>query len=379
MNIFLTGANGFLGTVLLRDLLLKGHSVTALARAKHGTSAMRRLSHSLSEYDPAFPLDKYSGKTLHAVEGDVTAKDFGLGRKAFLRYANNADIIIHNAATTELDAEWKLYEKINIGSTLKAIEFASHTRQRSIAHVSSAYVAGDRTDTVYEEDLDLKANFRNNYERSKAISESYVRAAGASGDIRFIILRPSIIIGDSKSGRMNEDHHLFNFLLRVFWARQMINNRMKSVKTARGDRFRIPGNADTTKNFVPVDYVAKLISILIETKGAWGRSFHLTHPKPLRVGDLELYIQTAMDWPGFASCPIETAEDLSPLEKRFFRAIKIYEQYFWKEPPFDQSQLKAVLGKHLPKPAAISQEAVNRLVRFVLKKFRHRKNLPKHS
>ena len=378
MHIFLTGSTGFLGTVLLRDLLLKGHTVTALVRAKDGTTTLRRLSHSLSEYDPHFPLDKYLGKTLHAVKGDVTDKNFGLDAKTYLKCAHSSDIIIHNAATTILDTDWKIYEEINIGGTREAIKFAAQTRQKSIAQISSAYVAGDRTDTVYEDQLDLAVGFRNKYERSKAISESDVRNAGATEGIRFMILRPSIIIGDSKTGRMSEEHHLFNFLLRLFWVRQMIYKRLTSGQSEHSDRFRILSNADTTKNFVPVDYVAELISILVETKAAWGKSFHLTHPHPLRLGALAAYIRNAMDWPGFTLCPIETTKDLSPLEKRFFRTIKIYEQYFWEEPTFDQSQLKTVLGKRLPTPPPISQDVVNRLTRFVLEKFQDRKNIPEN-
>ena len=306
----------------------------------------------------------------------MTFKNFGLDTKTYLRHTHNSDIIIHNAATTALDTDWKIYEDINIGGTREAIRFASFTKQRSIAQVSSAYVAGDRKETVREDELDLAAGFRNKYERSKAISESEVRNAGALQGIRFMILRPSIIIGDSQSGRMSEDHHLFNFLLRLFWARQMIYKRMHATKTEHGDRFRILGNTNTTKNFVPVDYVSELIATLIDTKGAWGKSFHLTHPHPIRLGALTGFIQKAMEWPGFTLCPIETTKDLSPLEKRFFRTIKIYEQYFWEEPTFDQTELKAALGKRLPKPNPISQDAVNRLVRFVLEKFQHRKNVP---
>ncbi len=375
MNIFLTGASGFLGTALLRDLLLKGHSVTALVRPRHGTTVRHYLGCRLSEYDPELPLNKYLDKTLHVANGDVSHKNFGLNAKEYLHYANSADILIHNAATTVLDTDWKVYEQINIGGTREAIKFASHTRQKSIVQTSSAYVAGDRTDTVYEDQLDLAVGFRNNYERSKAISESDVRNAGATEGIRFMILRPSIIIGDTQSGRMSEDHHLFNFILRLFWARQMIYKRLNASRTQHDDRFRILGNVDVTKNFIPVDYVAHLISILIETKGAWGKSFHLTHPHPIRLGTLGTYIQRAMDWPGFTLCPMETTKDLSPLERRFFRTIKIYEQYFWDEPTFDQSQLKAVLGKRLTNPSPISQEAVNRLVRFVLEKFQSRKNI----
>ncbi len=375
----MTGATGFFGVALIRNLLLSGHTVTGLVRARHGTDALSRLGQRLSEHDPDFPVGEHLGKTLLAAEGDVTCRNFGLDELSYDRCAAKSDIIIHSAATTDLDADWKVYEKINIGGTREAIKFASRTRERSLVHISSAYVAGDRTDMVYEDELDLSVGFRNNYERSKAMSESEVRNAGAAKDIRFMILRPSIIIGDSKRGRMGQDHHLFNFLLRLFWARQMIYKQMKSKKTAHGDRFRILGNLDTTKNFVPVDYVADLSSLLIDSEEAWGHAFHLTHPDPLHLGDLETYIRKAMDWPGFSCCPIDTMKDLSPLEKRFFGTIKIYEQYFWEEPLFDRTRIKAVLGKRMPKAPAISQGAVNKLVGFVLERYRHRKSQPKPS
>lgn len=47
MRIFLTGATGFLGTVLLRDLLLKGHTVTAQGTLRR-TDSFRRAVLSLS-------------------------------------------------------------------------------------------------------------------------------------------------------------------------------------------------------------------------------------------------------------------------------------------------------------------------------------------
>lgn len=381
MNIFMTGATGFLGTTLVQELLAKGNNVTALVRAKDGVSAIKRLSDSLPDKDSARLRNHLVDKTLHAVEGDVSKKNFGLSESAYLKLVKNSDLIINNAACTKLDTDWEIYEHINIGGTREAIKFASLTPRRSLAQVSSAYVAGNRTDTVREDELDLAVGFRNRYEKSKAISESEVLSASSSGKIRSMILRPSIIIADSSSGRMNEEHHLFDFLFRLFWTRQMINKQRTPHASGHAsgpkDAFHILGDPETTKNFVPVDYVAKLISILIEADSAWGKTFHLTHPEPLTLKKLMSYVKKSMDWPHLSFSPMEALRKLTPLEKRFFNGVKVYDKYFWQEPVFDQSQLRSVLGDDLPLPSPICQESVNRIVDFVREKYTEREDLRK--
>ena len=368
MHIFLTGANGFLGTVLLRDLLIKGHTVTALVRAKYGANAHDRLRESLLDYDPSFPYDQARERTLFIAEGSATQSNFGLDEKSYFLYARHSDIILHNVACTTLETDWNIYEEVNIGSTRKAIEFALHTRRKALAYVSSAYVAGARTGLVGENELDVKGSFRNSYEKSKAMAENEVRIAASLGRIRTMILRPSIIIGDSRSGWMCEEHHFFDFIRRLSWILRLIRKRTDSAGPTADYRFRIPGDPQTTKNFIPVDHVAKLISMLVDTNAAWGRSFHLTHPEPISLKILEKYVQESLSWPELTWCPKEEIGELSSLERRFFRSIQIYERYFWQEPSFAQNQLKLVLGASLPKPNTLSQGLVGRMVGFVQKR-----------
>ena len=362
-RIFLTGATGFLGTVLLRDLLLKRHIVTALVRPQQGLGASDRLKNRLLDYDPKFPWDQFSGPNLIAVEGDTTQSRFGMSKDLYDQYVASTDVVIHNAACTALETDWESLEAINIGGTREAIEFASRTHAKSLVHVSSAYVAGERTGVVREDELLMTEGFRNGYERSKAIAENEVREAAASGRIRFLIVRPSIIVGDSRSGYMCPNHHFFDLIFRLLTIRRMIRN-----KTEDG-RFRIPGDPHATKNFVPVDHVAELISLLLETEEAWGQAFHLTDPAPIRLEMLNLYVRTALDWPDLTWCPKADIKELSPLERRFFRSIQIYEKYFWQEAFFDQSHLKSVLRARLPIFDQMSQETVNRMVKFIQMKY----------
>ena len=155
-RIFLTGATGFLGTVLLRDLLLKRHIVTALVRPQQGLGASDRLKNRLLDYDPKFPWDQFSGPNLIAVEGDTTQSRFGMSKDLYDQYVASTDVVIHNAACTALETDWESLEAINIGGTREAIEFASRTHAKSLVHVSSAYVAGERTGVVREDEHFLR-------------------------------------------------------------------------------------------------------------------------------------------------------------------------------------------------------------------------------
>ncbi|MCX5694593.1 MAG: SDR family oxidoreductase [Candidatus Omnitrophica bacterium] len=375
MHIFLTGATGFLGTVLLRDLLIRGHTVTALARAKHGISALDRIRGRLFDYDSNFLFDQAIGNTLFIAQQGLSGEYFGLDKEDYFRYAGLADMIIHNAACTELEADWSIYEEVNIRGTKEAIEFAAHTSGKSLAYTSSAYVAGTRSGRVYEDELIAEGSFRNGYEQSKALSENEVRKAASSGKIRAMIFRPSIIIGSSSNGWMCEEHHFFDFIFRLSLIHKIILKQLSSLKIKVDYQFRIPGDPQTTKNFVPVDYVANSISQLIEKSQAWGKAFHLTHPYPLKLKMLEGYVQKALGWLEIKLCSKEEIKNLSPLEQRFFRSTKIYEKYFWEEPFFDQSSLRLVLGSCLPVPEPISQELVSQIVEFIKVKHIRRKNL----
>lgn len=366
MRIFLTGATGFLGTVLLRELLAKGHTVTALVRPQQGLSAADRLKNRLLDYDSEIEREPSIEKTLLAVEGDTTQSCFGLNKNLYDQYAASTDVVIHNAACTALETDWKILEAINIGGTREAIDFASCTQSKSLVHVSSAYVAGEQTGVVREDELLMTKGFRNGYERSKAIAENEVRDASRVGRIRHLIVRPSIIVGDSRTGYMCPNHHFFDLIFRLLTIRRLIQNKTEDC------RFRIPGDPNATKNFVPVDHVAQLITLLIETDKAWGRAFHLTDPAPIRLEMLNHYVRIALDWPELTWCPRAEIKELSSLEKRFFRSIQLYEKYFWQEAFFDQSQLKSVLHSHLAIPDPMSQEMVNRMVKFIQIKYARR-------
>jgi nucleoside-diphosphate-sugar epimerase len=124
--------------------------------------------------------------------------------------------------------------------------------------VSTAYVAGCRSDLVRETDLDHDAGFHNTYEQTKYESEQLLRKAGA--DLPIAVHRPSIVVGDSKTGRTGAWKVLY-------WPLKVI---------ARGWLPVIPYDPAGRLDIVPVDYVADAILALARDPATLGRTFHLT-------------------------------------------------------------------------------------------------------
>ncbi len=141
------------------------------------------------------------------------------------------------------------------------LEFANAARDcgglTRYAHVSTAYVAGTHTGRFAECDLDVGQKFHNSYEQSKFEAEQLVRAQPG---LPSTILRPSIIVGDRRSGWTSAFNVLY-WPLRAF---------------SRGLFTAVPAVASAPVDVVPVDYVADAIHALCEADGGIGQTYHLT-------------------------------------------------------------------------------------------------------
>ena len=145
---------------------------------------------------------------------------------------------------------------MNVGGTRRMLEFArSCARLERFSYVSTAYVAGEPGRVFREDELEVGQSFRNPYERSKFEAELALRSEGA--DLPLQILRPSIVVGDSTTGRTSSFNVLYG-PLKAF---------------ARGGIRGDPARRDAPVDIVPVDYVADRVHELA-TNGPNG-TFHL--------------------------------------------------------------------------------------------------------
>lgn len=249
--ILVTGATGFLGVQLVRKLLdcRPNARLALLIRDRPGQSGQQRAD-SIVPPAERFRVEVHSG--------DVGQQNCGLGAPAFQRLSAETTRVIHSAATVRFDHSLEEARRINVEGTRRVLDFASGMRRlRSVAYVGTAFVAGERTGLVRESELAVGQSYRNTYEQTKAEAEALVRSR--LGSLPGIVLRPSIIVGDSRTG-------VTSSFKMMYWPLKIYARRLWRT---------VPGFSDAVLDIVPVDFVAESVARLVFDEAALGNTVHL--------------------------------------------------------------------------------------------------------
>ena len=273
-SVLLTGGTGFIGSFLGMRLLEEGYKVFFLARRKNNKDARERIRERLSMISPA--ASKYANQW-SVLEGDTTLQFFGIDNKVLVKLKGQADKVFHCAALLSFSSNNEAQaRKINVQGAQNATELAEFLGAE-LHYLSTAYIAGNRTGGIREDEFDEGQSFRNAYERTKFEAEKIVRVWRDSKNSRAVIYRPSIVIGDSKTGLA------FSFtgyyaVARFFWSIAEFFKR-------EGERISnfplpIPVVKGSALNLITVDAVADAVFRLSEKSESLGKVFHIVHPYP---------------------------------------------------------------------------------------------------
>jgi thioester reductase-like protein len=250
MDLVLTGVTGFLGSVLVRDFLTDHPETSAIlpVRAENKEELLKVKSQLLEHWKRFIPDFDFS---LVERMSFYTWQDFWQ-----LRELKTEAIVVHCAADTSFVAPLKIARQTNVQLTQKVGQWVwqHRTEVKKMIHVSTAFVAGDSSSSVLEFEHGRRS-FMNHYERTKWESELILPTLG----VNYLIIRPSIIVGDSSSGYM-KNFHVFFSLFRL-WLMGVIP--------------RAPLSAKLSADLVPVDFVSKGIIHLIKSE-ITTRVVHLT-------------------------------------------------------------------------------------------------------
>ena len=221
MNVLVTGGNGFIGSALLRKLLLDGIHIPIAAVRKH---------------DNKLPLD------MAVVEVGNIAKVID-----WSDVLKNVDVIIHTAARAHVLKEYKIdpveeFNKVNVAGTLVLAREAARAGVKRFIFISSIGVNGSSNTRPFVESDE--PNPKELYAVSKLEAELGLKEVAKKSAMEIVIIRPPLVYGHGAPGN-------FDKLLR--WICWPVPIPLASVKNRR--------------SFI---YVGNLIDIL---------SICINHPK----------------------------------------------------------------------------------------------------
>lgn len=253
-KIIINGANGFVASNFIAELLQLNYNVIALVRGDNFFHAEERMLDALQTltgnyFQNSGNLDVYSYSLLQ--------NDFSLPSRLLNKVFNEDVDYFHFAASLKFSK--KTQEEIfetNVNGLENSVRlFLKYASRGSrFFFISTAYSCGKMKGTfkeVFYENKDI-SHFRNYYEQSKRFAENVIRRHIAQSNLRAHIIRPSQVVGDNKTGITKTDFGIFDFAKRI-----------SSIAYRYPDNtIRINATSSATQNLIPID---ALVSWLMQT------------------------------------------------------------------------------------------------------------------
>ncbi|MEG4083311.1 amino acid adenylation domain-containing protein [Microcoleus sp. POL10_C6] len=279
--IFLTGATGFLGAFLLRDLLQQTQAeIYCLVRSADAESAKKRIQSSLESY---LIWDESSSARIIPIAGDLSQPLLGLSEEQFQVLASKIDVIYHNGAFVKFTYPYSVLKPANVLGTQEVLRLASQSKLKPVHLISTISVFSARGESgikvVREEDeLTPGEGLKGAYTQTKWVAEKLVEVARDRG-IPVSIYRPGRISGDSQTGACNPSDLLYRLM-------------------AGCVQLGCAPDGDKLMNVAPVDYVSRAIVHLSSHKELLGKTFHLVNTQSFQMSEL-------LGWIGSMGYPIK--------------------------------------------------------------------------
>ena len=251
-NVLLTGATGFLGIHVLRELLENEvGDIFCFVRANKVLSGEERLKSLLfyyfsNEYEDAF------GERLHIIEGDITNfEDFEK------LVPEKIDTIVNCAANVKHFSSGTDIEDINLGGVINGLKFAKMKNAKYV-QVSTYSIAGESINNYppvdvkfTENDLFIGQAVDNQYLSSKFLAERAVLEAAVNDDLDVKIMRVGNLMARSSDSEFQINFETNGFI-----------NRLKAFVTIGKMPYSMLMN---NVEFSPIDTTAKAIINLSKT------------------------------------------------------------------------------------------------------------------
>src|SRR6266516_3528089 len=162
-KIFLIGSTGFLGKVTLSMLLHRFPNIGRVyvtVRARSQEESETRFWNNVITEPPFDPLRERYGDALDGfirdkvkiVGGDIGENDLGFTEEEAEQIAADVDVIINSAGNMTFNPTLESALRTNVVGTQNVIAFAKRMKRPCLIHISTCFVAGNRSGGVWEND-----------------------------------------------------------------------------------------------------------------------------------------------------------------------------------------------------------------------------------
>src|SRR5918999_1212253 len=162
-NIFIIGATGFLGKVALSMLLHRFPNVGRVyvtVRARSKEESETRFWNNVITAPPFDPLRERYGDAFEGfirdkvaiVGGDIGETNLGYTEEEAQAIADDVDVVLNSAGNVTFNPTLESALRTNVVGTENVIKFAKRMKRPALVHVSTCFVAGNRSGAVWESD-----------------------------------------------------------------------------------------------------------------------------------------------------------------------------------------------------------------------------------
>lgn len=276
-KVLVTGAYGFLGKYVIRELLENGYGVIAFGRKKQ-------------------ELNKLRQENVEICVGDLRV------RKDVVNAAKNADYVIHAGALSTVWGKREDFIKTNVLGTVNVLYACKKYKIKKLVYVSSPSVYSGRADRINIDENDFDRNNKLNYYiESKIMAE---RVICRTKDIPFVIIRPRGLFGIGDT----------SIIPRLINANRKIG---------------IPlfNNGRNIVDITCVENVALALRLALESPAAVGNTYNITNGEPREFRSiLEELFEQINEPPRYLKINLDIMYGTSAAIEFIYKLFNIYKE-----------------------------------------------------
>ncbi|MFH9065400.1 type I polyketide synthase [Streptomyces coeruleorubidus] len=355
-HILLTGATGFLGAFLLRDLMRSSRgTVHCLVRAADHAEGLRRLRENLQWYRV---WDQVDPDRIRIVPGDLAEPRLGLDDDTFDSLARTVDVVYHAGATVHWLHPFGTLKDANVGGTREVLRLAARHRTVPVHHLSTTGVfAGEQASAqgrplAVDDPTGPAEGLPSGYLRSKWVAEQVIDIARGRG-LPVSVYRVDVISGDQVNGACQ--------------TRDFVWLSLRGLIQAGA----VPAGLTADVHLTPVDYVSAAVVTLSQRADTAGGTFHLYNQSSLSFAHFVRELRSAgyrleeRDWDTWQTLVRSDPDNVMlPLLEAFEMMARDHETFY---PPIDTSLAEQALEDSDVSCPRMTAELFGRYVDFFVR------------